>query len=660
MDLCVWKATGRGHDFIAKKAASARVSAEYSRRAGVKAAASAGEFMRVRSLMVGATLLAAVCGGGIAHAGSKAPGTVDNLDALFAPVQFNELGGANSLDALARGLDLQSGYSFDSSGQFNVTDLQSSSAYDGLLLSSASLNLPYAALTSDSSYVGANISIADGLRVRFGAETLAAQNPEFPTIDNLALFGGPQQYDQRSARTGLAGVDWDFASWGGLGIVASRTLEQNGVLGSANAGPLALSKSASSTALGTSAHVGFGDGWVTTVSFSQGITNLDLRANSLESSSETLHSSAYALAIAKHNLFGGDSIAFSVIRPIEVYSGDLGFLPTESLDTGANMIFGHTHDSLLGPDTGNRSGSGLCDELLQRRARAAGERRLPDESRGPERHEFLLRDLAREDQFLDFSPATFEKSRACSVRLFDSGVLGTRETVAIGAGASLQPAPSICSERQVMAVQYVLRDERSVQDLSGRPAGLEGYLAELLPGAKIGIVGVNGAGKSTLLRIMSGMDKEFTGEAWAADGVQVGYLQQEPQLDPSTDVLGNVMAAWPPRRRCSTATTKSPPTTPTKPPTRCRRCRTRSKRRACGISIRRSRWRWIRCAVPSPMPKWRNCRAARSAAWRCAGCCSKRPTFCCSTSRPTISTRNRSPGSNTPARIQGHDRARHP
>ena len=303
--------------------------------------------------MVGATLLAAVCGGGIAHAGSKAPGTVDNLDALFAPVQFNELGGANSLDALARGLDVQSGYSFDSSGQFNVTDLQSSSAYDGLLLSSASLNLPYAALTSDSSYVGANISIADGLRVRFGAETLAAQNPEFPTIDNLALFGGPQQYDQRSARTGLAGVDWDFASWGGLGIVASRTLEQNGVLGSANAGPLALSKSASSTALGTSAHVGFGDGWVTTVSFSQGITNLDLRASSLESSTETLHSSAYALAIAKHNLFGVDSIAFSVIRPIESYSGDLGFLPTESLDTDSNMFFGRTHDSLLGqtPDT---------------------------------------------------------------------------------------------------------------------------------------------------------------------------------------------------------------------------------------------------------------------------------------------------------------------
>ena len=61
------------------------------------------------------------------------------------------------------------------------------------------------------------------------------------------------------------------------------------------------------------------------------------------------------------------------------------------------------------------------------------------------------------------------------------------------------------------------------------------------PGAKIGIVGVNGSGKSTLMRIMAGMDKDFTGDAWAADGVRMGYLSQEPQLDPAKDVRGNVM-----------------------------------------------------------------------------------------------------------------------
>ena len=61
------------------------------------------------------------------------------------------------------------------------------------------------------------------------------------------------------------------------------------------------------------------------------------------------------------------------------------------------------------------------------------------------------------------------------------------------------------------------------------------------PGAKIGIVGVNGAGKSTLMKIMAGMDKDFTGDAWAADGVRMGYLSQEPQLDAAKDVRGNVM-----------------------------------------------------------------------------------------------------------------------
>jgi ATP-binding cassette ChvD family protein len=62
-----------------------------------------------------------------------------------------------------------------------------------------------------------------------------------------------------------------------------------------------------------------------------------------------------------------------------------------------------------------------------------------------------------------------------------------------------------------------------------------------LPGAKIGVLGANGAGKSTLLRIMAGVERDFAGEAWAADGVRVGYLSQEPTLDPEQDVFGNVV-----------------------------------------------------------------------------------------------------------------------
>ncbi len=177
------------------------------------------------------------------------------------------------------------------------------------------------------------------------------------------------------------------------------------------------------------------------------------------------------------------------------------------------------------------------------------------------------------------------------------------------------------------------------------------------PGAKIGIVGVNGSGKSTLMRIMAGQDKEFTGEAWSADGVRMGYLPQEPQLDASKDVLGNVMEGVAKKRRCSTATTRSLRITPTKPPTRWRSCRTRSRRRACGISTARSRWRWTRCAVPIPTPMCRSSPAASAAASLCANCCSMRPTSSCSTSRPTISTRNRWRGSSTRC---ANTRAHHP
>jgi sulfate-transporting ATPase len=62
-----------------------------------------------------------------------------------------------------------------------------------------------------------------------------------------------------------------------------------------------------------------------------------------------------------------------------------------------------------------------------------------------------------------------------------------------------------------------------------------------LPGAKIGVLGLNGAGKSTLLRIMAGEERDFAGEAWAAEGVRVGFLAQEPALDPTKDVFGNVI-----------------------------------------------------------------------------------------------------------------------
>ncbi len=74
----------------------------------------------------------------------------------------------------------------------------------------------------------------------------------------------------------------------------------------------------------------------------------------------------------------------------------------------------------------------------------------------------------------------------------------------------------------------------------GKPV-LKDITLSFLPGAKIAIIGENGSGKSTLMKIMAGLDADFSGEAWPAKGVKVGYLPQEPQLDPTKDVIGNVM-----------------------------------------------------------------------------------------------------------------------
>ena len=86
---------------------------------------------------------------------------------------------------------------------------------------------------------------------------------------------------------------------------------------------------------------------------------------------------------------------------------------------------------------------------------------------------------------------------------------------------------------------YVMRHMSKV--LSGGREVLKDITLAFLPGAKIGVLGPNGAGKSTLLRIMAGRDSDISGEAWAADGIRVGLLEQEPHLDPEKDVLGNVM-----------------------------------------------------------------------------------------------------------------------
>ncbi len=91
------------------------------------------------------------------------------------------------------------------------------------------------------------------------------------------------------------------------------------------------------------------------------------------------------------------------------------------------------------------------------------------------------------------------------------------------------------------AYQYVYHMQGVSKTYPGGKKCFENIHLSFLPGVKIGVVGVNGAGKSTLMKIMAGLDTDFTGEAWAAEGAKVGYLPQEPQLDNTLSVRENVM-----------------------------------------------------------------------------------------------------------------------
>ena len=85
---------------------------------------------------------------------------------------------------------------------------------------------------------------------------------------------------------------------------------------------------------------------------------------------------------------------------------------------------------------------------------------------------------------------------------------------------------------------FVMKDLRKV--VPPKREILRGIYLSFFHGAKIGVLGANGAGKSSLLRIMAGVDDDFLGEAFPADGLRIGYLPQEPTLDPDRDVRGNV------------------------------------------------------------------------------------------------------------------------
>ena len=138
-----------------------------------------------------------------------------------------------------------------------------------------------------------------------------------------------------------------------------------------------------------------------------------------------------------------------------------------------------------------------------------------------------------------------------------------------------------------MSRQFIYHMRGLSKSYPGGKKVLENIHLSFYPDAKIGVLGVNGAGKSTLLRIMAGIDKEWTGEAWVAEGARVGYLPQEPQLDPTKTVRENVMEGVAPQKAILDRYNELAMNYSDETADEMTRSRTRSRRRACGTSIRK-------------------------------------------------------------------------
>ena len=205
------------------------------------------------------------------------------------------------------------------------------------------------------------------------------------------------------------------------------------------------------------------------------------------------------------------------------------------------------------------------------------------------------------------------------------------------------------------AYQYVYVMKDVTKAYPGGREVFKGITLSFLPGVKIGVLGVNGAGKSTLLKIMAGIETEFGGEAWAADGVRIGYLEQEPQLDPTKTVGENVAEAFAEVKACLTRFNAiserfmEPMEEDEMNDLLAEQAALQEKIDA-GDGWEMDRRIEIALDALRCPPADAGCHQAlgRREAPRGAlpAACWRSPTSCCSTSRPTISMRRASPGSN--------------
>ena len=228
-----------------------------------------------------------------------------NLSGVTAPAQDASSLRVNAV-GIARGfqLDLTHGRNWD--------------PYGDVFPASASLNSAFLGGTN----IFAGASFALGRDVDFNVGHLALGLDALNDTPSALSRDLAQRLatNLRSIGTTSASLNWNFTNWGAVGLTASHSNGNSALLGASlrNGAP------ADSSALGISARVGFAEGWVTSLTYAEGVTQLDLNRNQL-GKSDAVHSEAYGIGLAKTGLFGDDAFGIALSRPLQVYTGSNSF-----------------------------------------------------------------------------------------------------------------------------------------------------------------------------------------------------------------------------------------------------------------------------------------------------------------------------------------------
>jgi hypothetical protein len=219
----------------------------------------------------------------------------------------------------------------DASGvQFNAARGRNLDFFGNLFAGSAGLRSSY--LFGDTTAFTAALGLPGGVSFRLNQSRLQFSAMDDSQPSALTRDLAVRFTDGRTTQVTSVYLNWNFADWGGLGVSASQGNGAGALLG-APAVSLGAASVLSTSALGVSARVGFGEGWVTSVSYSEGVTQLDLSSTGLSPNADPLHSEGYGISLAKQGLFGGDTLGIAVSRPLQIYSGNSNLAALNSLSS---------------------------------------------------------------------------------------------------------------------------------------------------------------------------------------------------------------------------------------------------------------------------------------------------------------------------------------